>query len=413
MSAAEPRPAATAAPASAPATPAANGAAQASESARESSREPRTSGARQAKERQLRRAQLELKLLVGVLVATIALLEGAAALRAVRATGALHALIALLLHGCAAGASLLAARLRRRSRLHGVYFDLVLLTALAIPVFGPLLAWLIPSKKILEQGVNAHELFEQYEKHVRHTEAPYRRTLFTGDFDRDMARELDVESYFDVLASGDIHQKRDALSKLVVLGEPHHLALVRKSLCDPDQEVQLYAYGQISALEERYENAIDSADNGTPEGPRDPEQATKLATAHLAYAQSGVLDAVLATHHCELAIEFATRGRAASDPKVAMRLELLAKLGLGDKEGAQKVVTELLALDPDDAEARSVAIEFAYRARAFDQARVEIERFASAGHELRPWMRALKDAGRPSGDAAPAAQRRRRNEVHA
>lgn len=378
-----------------------------------SGREPRTEARRDAKARRLRRAQIELRVLMLLLAATIALLEGGAALRAVRATHFGHALLALLLHGAAAGISLLAARIRRRSRLHGVYFDLVLLTALAIPVFGPLFAWLLPSPKIHEQGVNAHELFEQYEKHVRHTEAPYRRTLFTGDFDRDMARELDVESYFDVLASGDIHQKRDALSKLVALGEPHHLALVRKSLLDPDQEVQLYAYGQIAALEERYESAIDGADDGTPEGPREPEQATKLATAHLAYAKSGVLDAVLATHHCELAIEFAQRGRAGADPKVAMRLELLARLGLGDKEGAEKVVSELLSLDPEDAEARSVAIEFAYRARDFDQARTEIERLAAGGHELAPWMRALKESKRKTPPKAAAVSRRRRHEVPA
>lgn len=360
-----------------------------------------------AKRERLHQTQLQLRLLLMILVATIALLEGSAALRAVRATHAGHAITALCFHIAAAGLSLLTARVRRRHRLHGVYFDLVLLTALAIPVFGPLVAWLIPSEKIHEQGVNAHELFEQYEKHVRHTEAPYRRTLFTGDFDRDMARELDVESYFDVLAAGDIHQKRDALCKLSLLGEPHHLALVRKSLLDADQEVQLYAYGQISALEERYESAIESCDDGTEAGPSDPIRATNLAAAHLAYAQSGVLDGVLATHHCELAIQFALRGRQGAEPRVAMRIELMAKLGLRDKEGAEKVIEEMLAIDPEDKEALAVAIEFAYRARDFARARQDIDRFANGGHELQPWMRALREAAQPGAKKADNRKRRR------
>lgn len=338
------------------------------------------------------RMRRDLQLLLSALVAATALFEGSAILLVLRASHAGHALFALVLHFAAAATAVWSAAVRRRGRLRGVYFDLVLLLALAIPAFGPLIAWMIPSKRIHEQGVNAHELFERYEEHVRHSEAPYKRTLFTGDFDRDMARELDVESYYDVLAAGDIHQKRSALSKLVSLGAPHHLALVRKSLRDPDQEVQLYAYGQIAALEERYEDAIDEFDDGTEEGPRDPEIAVQLAAAHLAYAHSGVLDAVLGAHHCELAAEFAARGRSGPAPSEAMRIELRARLGMGDTEHAQSIVDELLALDAQDSEARRILVEFAYAARDFERAREEIRILQAREPELAPWMRALLEA---------------------
>ena len=67
---------------------------------------------------------------------------------------------ALTLHLTAVAACYVAARLR--TQLSSVEFDLVLMTAIFIPGFGPALAWLFPRSDGSEEAQNAHALFEDF-----------------------------------------------------------------------------------------------------------------------------------------------------------------------------------------------------------------------------------------------------------
>ena len=70
------------------------------------------------------------------------------------------------LHVAATLLSVWAAR-RRRPDLSRVEEDLVWVTALLVPLFGPALAWAMPRPVADEDVENAHEIFERYSDHVK------------------------------------------------------------------------------------------------------------------------------------------------------------------------------------------------------------------------------------------------------
>jgi hypothetical protein len=194
---------------------------------------------------------------VHVILGVLAGLVGASgAAFAVLGGGIWMLLIGLTLHGTACWISLKAARSRREGRLTPTERDSILVTAVTVPFLGPALAWSIPRHAPDGEVENAHQAVEKYLDHVKPRVPDYERTLFTGDHDRDLARKLDAESFREVLRHGETGQKRNALFKLAELGAPHHLAMIRECLTDEDQEVRLYAYGELDRLTRIHEGAI-------------------------------------------------------------------------------------------------------------------------------------------------------------
>jgi len=332
-----------------------------------------------------------------LLVGATALAEAAAVLLllagrttpAVAASAPLHALAAFLS---------LRAAMRSRGPLPPVEKDLVLLCAAAVPLFGPAIAWSIPPRRAEprpaegKRGGAAEEasLFDRYADHVKPHIPDSERTVFSGNYEKDLARELDIESYVEVLRHGKTDQKRNALKRLADLGEPRHLRLVRERLEDPDQEVRLYAYSELERLSRVHEDRIMRLRKATAAPESAPEESRALAQAHFDYGASGIQDEEMAAYHFRLAQKHATQARARGDADPACCwIESLALARLKDPRGA------LEALDRLDPAARALAqtriayAELAYRDRDFDRVRDEAEALVQANAEIPDWMKAL------------------------
>ena len=338
-------------------------------------------------------------LLLAILISVV---EGWSVLCAYTAEDVAMLVPALGLHFAAAGISFLTGRFRRRGEMSPVERDAVLWTALFVPLFGPPLAWAIPHMKANKKVEDAHQVFEKYEEHVRPTVPDYERTLFTGDFDRDLARELDAESYYEVLRNGNTDQKRNALKSLADMGEPKHLELVRRCLEDSEQEVRLYAYSEIERLGRMHEERIEEQSKQADQEPDNPEVLCSLAETYYRYGMSGVLDAGLSAYHFRIAVRNAAEARVKGHEGLEPYLmEALSLVALGDNDAARRTLADLAPDQQNDGRVCLVRARIAYLERDFEAARIEVDTMEAAGTEPPPWLQALrrKSAEEPESEA--------------
>jgi hypothetical protein len=300
------------------------------------------------------------------------------------------------LHIVGAQLAVRAAMIRRPTPLTEVERDAVLCLATLAPVVGPALAWRIPRRDVAKTVENAHEVVERYMTHVKPAVPEHERTLFTGDHDRDLARKLDMESFIEVLNHGETDQKRSALFRLAELGEPHHLALVRRCLEDDDQEVRLYAYGELERLTREHETAIAEARRDEAQAPSCAEAKKALSKAHSGLAGSGVLDRPTSGFHYRAAAMYARQAQELDGDDVeAVLLEAVAQARLGDLDAARACLEGLAEEHRERTDVALAIAEVAFCMRDFGTAR------AAAGHlilfeeELPGWLAALCVAETP------------------
>jgi hypothetical protein len=337
------------------------------------------------------RARTERRdLLLPLLVLLTAGAETAAFLAILRGEGGRALALGLALHVGAALLGRVAAR-RRRGDLSVVERDLVLLTGCAVPVFGPLVAWAMPRPARKEEPQNAHEVFTSYSEHVKPMVPDHERTLFTGDYDKDMARELDVESYHEVLAHGTTDQKRSALVRLAELGETKHFRLVRKCLLDPEHEVRLYAYSELERASRRFEEEIAQRARELAAHPEAADAPLALAGAYFEYAESGIHDEAMAAWYYRSAERYAGQARRLlGDAPEPVWIQARSFGRLGDFDRAKALLLELSEAQQNLPESCLARAELAFARRDFLAARAELARLREVGAEPPPWLAALE-----------------------
>jgi len=329
-------------------------------------------------------------LLLGLMVAATAAAEAAALVTAVSGRDGKSLAAAIALHFLAALLGREAAR-RRRPGLSSVEGDLVLAAGAAIPLFGPLTAWTMPQPVGAEEPVNAHAVFESYADHVKPVTPDYERTLFTGNYEKDMARELDVESYHEVLTHGTTDQKRSALVRLAELGETKHFRLVRQCLLDPEHEVRLYAYSELERASRRYEEEIAQRARELGEQPESCEALLALARTYFAYAESGIHDEQMGAWYYRSAERYAGQARqVGGDDPEPVWIQARAFGRLGEYERAKALLQDLPEDQQSMAESCLARAELAYARRDFLAARAELARLRETGVEPPSWLAALE-----------------------
>ncbi|MEE8104336.1 MAG: hypothetical protein V3T86_02245, partial [Planctomycetota bacterium] len=337
-------------------------------------------------------------------VLALTLLEGGAVWTAVTAERGYVLLASLSLHCLASYLALAAAKSRRAGTLSEVEQDVVLFGSLFVPLFGPVIGWTIPRVVADDDIEDAHQVFERYEEHVRPQVPDWERSLFTGDFDRDLARELDAESYYEVLRLGNTDQKRNALARLAELGQPKHLELVRRCLEDPVQEVTLYAYSELERLGKSYEEKIETLTLASEKNPTDAAVLYELADAYYAYAFSGVLDGGLSAYHFRICMASVKGARENGDTRVETYvLEALSLVGLGETPAARELLDSLPENLASDTRVRLVRARIAFEDREFDEARAEANAIVESGDDLPAWLQAIHAASTDEADAAADA----------
>ena len=355
--------------------------------------------------------------LYGALLGIVAILvEIGSVYYALRDPTGSQMLAALLFHLCASILSLVAARLSGVKG--GRDCDAVLMTALFVPLFGPALAWMMPVQDDAE-ALAARVMLEQVESRLEQG-ADYARPLYQGDFEADLARQVNSVSYYEVLETGDLEQKRDALRKLARLGEPRHLALLMRTLEDPEQELRLCAYLELDRVRQRHERTIAKrqkaveawkaweqwladveqyGEQGAAAMPAmdeetarsDPEQLrTALARAHLDYAVSGCLDVTMRQFRldCCLQVCAAALARDAWNDRV-MVIEAQALCERGFPEEAELSLQRVSPEFRAHPALRSLLARICFERRDFAAAKKLGDEMLEDHMDPPPWLQAL------------------------
>ena len=221
-------------------------------------------------------------------------------------------------------------------------------------------------------------------------DAGYERTVFTGDFKRDLARELDVESYHEVLRHGETDQKRNALRRLAELGEPKHFDLIRGCLLDPSHEVRLYAYSELERAGRTYEEEIAKRSKQLKDKPENTDALMALAETYHRYAASGILDRSMAAFYFRAAERYGTQAQqhGAEGPEpILVRAAALGRLEeYEEAEACLQTLTDEQQALPSCCLTRA---EIAYQKRDFATVRTEAARFLQTDAEPPAWLAAL------------------------
>lgn len=316
---------------------------------------------------------------------------------------------------------LIAARLAvevagRRADLSRAERDLVWLLALGVPVLGVLLGWLVPRPRGVAAEADAHEAFEaaRARRSGGETDAmglgdgdPASRSLaLSGTFDRDVRARLDVESHLDVLRFGDRTLRSNLVLKLAERGGPRDLALLRRVLEDPEEELRIQAFLQLREARNRHLASlaarIGAAAEAEASAPLTSSGATpsdglhaasaawlEVARGHLELAESGALDPALVGFELQRALDAARR---ACPNHAARALELRVLARLGSQAEAQRALADLG--DELDAapELLAASAEVAFRAGHLGAVRAAAARLTSTGSVVPEWMATITAA---------------------
>ncbi|MEZ6017348.1 MAG: hypothetical protein R3F49_19700 [Planctomycetota bacterium] len=324
-----------------------------------------------------------------VALATVCELGALALLLAAPAAWLAWALpLSLLAHGAAALAAARAAR--RRAPTTRAEQDLVLVVAFGLPVIGPLFAWLVPRPAHTESLPDAHEVFEA----TRGSRQPARLPL-SGDWSADVRARLDVESHLDVLRFGDRTLRANLVHKLAERGTPRDLALLRRVLEDPEEELRIQAFLHLREARNVHIEAV-GALRVTAEGTGDPSAWLAAARGHLQFAESGALDPALVRFELVRALEATRRIQALELRREALALELRILGRLGCKAEAEQTLAALGEdLDSVLLEMPDVLIawaEVAFRAADLTAVRSAARVLERTGAAVPEWMVALRVA---------------------
>lgn len=310
--------------------------------------------------------------------------------------------IALLL----AGAALVAASLNMlkggRSKL---FFWLFLPLCVFMPFYGTIGSLAIFIYAALRGG--SETVVEEYEKYIHLQEYHGKAPVENAAVNVMVQKELQIQSYADILRSGDKELKKALIGRLIDDGTPQSAALLKLALKDREYEIRSYASTGLTTREDRQMRTVREIKESFDKDPEDENLRLALASAHLDFATSGLADRGLSLQHVKSAVDIL---REQYDNMVPMddgiRYRYVALFGraasvAGNAAEEKKAYLEMIKMRPGDCDALAGLCEIHFRER-------DLEALAECSAKLS----ALQEKEHPAAAAAglwakafPAAER--------
>lgn len=333
-----------------------------------------------------------LVLLLGSLAGAVELLAVTIAIWSNQLSGVVAA---VMFHVCAVALCVMAAH--KNGTLRKIQFDAILCTALFVPVFGPALAWTFRRKSDAELS-ESRQMLEQIERDIEEETEDYERPLVGDELEAALAQEIDAVSYREVLVSGDIDQKRNALRRLTNLGQPEHLKMIKGFLEDDEPELRLCAYLEIDRVRKGYEERISACRARIKELEESPEgrgidlckARAEIAHVHFTYGSCGVLDGSMAEFQLERAIEISSVALAEySGNARASTVKALAHIELEQLDEAEACLGTLPDVCLEHPAIPLIRARICFLRRDLDGARNEARLIQAQGRRLPGWLASI------------------------
>lgn len=188
-----------------------------------------------------------------------------------------------------------------------------------------------------------------------------------GTLDQRVWRELNVQSYMDIMRGPDRNLKKSLIGKILSEWTPNSVALLRQALEDEEYEIRSYACTALTEIENRINESILRRRRDLEAGSGDVASLLDLVAAYLDYAQSGLLDRASASHYAGMARDLLNRIDDDGVPEGRLRQVLILSGQLArltdDGPTERDAYEQLLSRWPDDREAllHKCALDFRQR----------------------------------------------------
>lgn len=182
------------------------------------------------------------------------------------------------------------------------------------------------------------------------------------------APERIAQPLIDDLYEGNTEVRRAVVAKLSRSANPDAMRLLRQLLSDAKAEIRSDASIALARLDDEMSHALNLAFEKWSANPADCELTLILADQYYYYASSNVLDKSSQRLYLALARDLLAR---VIEPGTQKNIQLWLKRAhirqsLGELPEALQDALHALQLQPDHAEAALLAMELAFRARAWD-----------------------------------------------
>ncbi len=186
-----------------------------------------------------------------------------------------------------------------------------------------------------------------------------------------------------MLGSPDLEDRRSAIEVLARIGGPEQIAHLRKCLDDPEREVYQLAHAKLTALHERYTNAIDLAQQRSQEEELD---------GVVLYLHSGLLGEASKLFYRHKAITLAGKLLLES-PQDSQLLSLLGELYLEDQKYREAALAFETSLGLEDSiEARWGLVRLCYQQRDYEAFLTHLREMKGLASATVPGTRAIVEA---------------------
>ncbi|MFC1537524.1 hypothetical protein ACFL4P_01720 [Gemmatimonadota bacterium] len=236
----------------------------------------------------------------------------------------------------------------------GLEFWLYLALAVFIPFYGAVGCLLVAWYRGLHP--DSGQTVDEYAEYI-HLESR-EETISSGSVDEMIHRELEIQSYIDIIRGPNLALKKALIGKIIDEYEwtPHAVELLKTALNDEDYEIRSYASTAMSEVEDRINQHIRKLEENLGSDLENTTLKLKLAQSYLDYVKLGLLDDSSADRYLKSAGNMLADAEKATSGDDRLRISILLQRGraadlAGDTAAGKIIYEEILKEDPDNPQA--------------------------------------------------------------
>jgi tetratricopeptide (TPR) repeat protein len=250
----------------------------------------------------------------------------------------------------------------------GLEFWLYLALSIFIPVYGAVGCLFVAWYRLLHHDKG--QTVDDYTDYI--SLKNYEDTISSGSVDEMIHRELEIQSYIDIIRGPNLALKKALIGKIIDEYEwtPHAVELLKTALDDEEYEIRSYASTALSEVEDRINQHIRKLEENLG---RDQENTTlklKLARSYLDYVKLGLLDDGSADRYLKSAGNMLDDAEKVTSGDDRFRISILLQRGraadlAGDSVAGKIIYEEILKEDPDNQQALAQLCSILFQEKEF------------------------------------------------
>lgn len=216
------------------------------------------------------------------------------------------------------------------------------------PLIGTLFSIVFLASFILFGQRMKEGVYEDFDEYLFDFSIKDKNTLNQGQMNQKARDELGFEPLTDIMMGSETKLKIKAVDKLTKNVRIENVRLLQKATKDAAHEVRLYASSALLKMEASIGEKINFAMSASNKL-QTAESYADLGNLYKAYAESGFLEATLASHYLQLATDAyrISLDKRTNQPEIVANFAICL-MQTGNDERAMKILNKMTDLWPDN-----------------------------------------------------------------